>query len=125
MSKQEANIDIVRKDGRLHLVSIALPIWAKIKEDGFLSVDIPMLNIITTAKNEDDVEVALNEALTLFCLNSEKFGSGLENELKIAGWSFTQLSDNKSSLCWGTHDDVIDRIMSTGDDISQILEISA
>lgn len=124
MNSTGANIDIVRGGGKLNSVSVALPVWSKNQIDGTLSVSIPMLNINTVAWNDADVQVALTEALTLFVLNCEKFGEGLENELKLAGWNFTNKSSNKTSMCWGTDDEVIERIMATGNDFAQTLEMS-
>lgn len=120
----KANIDVVREDGKLKTASVALPIWIKQREDDVLFVDIPMLNISTTAWDENDVETSLKEALTLFFLNCEKFGTGVENELKLAGWNFTQTKGDKTSMCWGTDDEVIERILSTGNDFAQTLELA-
>lgn len=124
MTSLKASIDVFREGGKLKVVSVALPIWTKQREDNTISVDIPMLNLKTTAWDDNDVETSLKESLTLFFLNCEKFGTQIENELKLAGWNFTETSENKTSMCWGTDDEVIDRVLSTGNDFAQTLELS-
>ncbi|MEZ4809236.1 MAG: hypothetical protein R2819_02645 [Allomuricauda sp.] len=126
MITQEANIDIIRsQEGVLKSVSVAFPVWIKDREDGFLSVDIPILGIKTFAKDESDVDSAIKEAIILFCLNSEEFGNGLENELKLAGWNFSSRKFTSASLYWGTNDDIIDLILETGSPFTETLELSA
>ena len=122
---QEANIDIIRNSkGVLKSVSVALPVWAKEGEDGFLSIDVPILGIKTSSKDESDVDSAIREAIHLFCLNSEEFGNGLENELKLAGWNFSDKKFSGSSLYWGTNDDIIDSILETGNPFTETLELA-
>ncbi|VAW16546.1 hypothetical protein MNBD_BACTEROID03-689 [hydrothermal vent metagenome] len=125
MITQEANINILRNDGVLKTVSVALPVWTKDGEDGFLSVDIPILGIKTFAKDDSDVDSAIREAIHLFCLNAEEFGNGLENELKLTGWNFSNRSFSEASLYWGTNDDIIDMILETGNSYTEILELTA
>lgn len=123
---QEANIDIVRNDmGILKSISVALPVWAKVSDDGSLSVDVPILGIKTSAKDESDVDSAIREAIHLFCLNSEEFGNGLENELELGGWNFSNRKFSKSSLYWGTDDDIIDSILETGNPFTETFELIA
>lgn len=126
MITQEANIDIIRNDkGALKSVSVALPVWTKESEDGVLSIDVPILGIKTFAKNELDVDSAISEAIHLFCVNSEEFGNGLENELKLAGWNFSNRKFSQASLYWGTNDDIIDLILETGSPYTETLELIA
>ncbi|SFT42112.1 hypothetical protein SAMN04489724_0680 [Algoriphagus locisalis] len=126
MTTLEANIDITRNpEGILKSVSLALPVWTKESEDGFLSVNIPILGIKTFAKDEADVDSAIKEAITLFCLNAEDFGNGLENELKMAGWNSSERKFHNSSLYWATNDDIIDLIIETGSPYSETLELTA
>lgn len=126
MTTLEANIDITRApNGILKSVSLALPVWTKESEDGFLSVNIPILGIKTFAKDESDVDSAINEAITLFCQNAEDFGNGLENELKLAGWNSSDRKFLQSSLYWATNDDIIDLILETGDFYTETLELTA
>jgi hypothetical protein len=125
MITQEANVDVLRKEGVLKSVAITLPVWAKEGDDGFLSVDIPFLGIKTSAKNDSDVDSAIREAIHLFCLNAEEFGNGIESELKLAGWNFSNRSFSESSLFWGTNDDIIDMILETGSPFTETLELIA
>ena len=125
MTTLEANIDVIRENGKLKSVSVALPVWTKEQEDGFLAVDIPMLGIKTFAKDENDTMVAIKEAIILFCINSEDFGHGLETELKLAGWNFSSRNYQDASLYYGVSDEIIEQIMQTGDPYSETFMLPA
>lgn len=45
-------------------------------------VNIPLLNLQTVAKNEQDIPIAIYEAIACFYISSEKFGKGFLEELK-------------------------------------------
>ena len=121
---QEANIDIVRKDGKLKSVSFVMPIWDKQGEDDVLIVEIPLLGIKTFAKDEYDAEIAAQESIELFCLNAEKFGKGLETELKIFGWKFNSKEDNFASMSFNTNRVVFQHMMQTGEQVAHTLELA-
>lgn len=125
MKITEANIEINRKDGKLTSVSVAMPIWDKVGNDDFLSINIPLFGMKTFAKNELDAENAINEALTLFCINSEKFGKGLENELKLIGWGFNEQKQDFTSMTYSVanSNSIIDQIMQTGEQVVQKLDL--
>lgn len=122
----EANIDIIRKKGILTSVSVAMPIWDKEGNDELLAIDIPLFGIKTVAKNPMDAEVAIKESVKLFCLSAEKFGKGLENELKVMGWAFITQEKDFTSMTFSipAKNTVIDQIMSTGGQFAQKLELS-
>eukprot|EP00035_Acanthoeca_spectabilis_P027023 m.465037 g.465037 ORF g.465037 m.465037 type:complete len:128 (+) comp23942_c0_seq1:49-432(+) len=126
MKINEANIDIIRKDNILNSVSVAMPIWDKVGNDELLAIDIPLFGIKTVAKDPVDAEVAIRESIQLFCLSAEKFGKGLENELKVMGWSFIEQSENFTSMSFSvpSQNTVIDQIMNTGGHFAQKLELS-
>lgn len=126
MRINEANIDIVRKKGELTSVSIAMPIWDKTGSDELLAIDIPLFGIKTVAKNPEDADDAIKESVTLFCLSAEKFGKGLEIELKVMGWGFTEQSEDFTSMSFSipAKSTVIDQIMSTGGQFAQKLELA-
>jgi hypothetical protein len=126
MRINEANIEINRKNGKLLSVSVAMPIWDKVGDDNFLSVNIPLFGIKTFATNEIDAETAINEVLTAFCINAENFGKGLESELKLIGWSFIEQTSDFTSMSYSVSNSnsVIDQIMQTGKQVVQKLEIT-
>lgn len=47
-----------------------------------LNVSIPSLAMKTIAKDENDIQSAVDEAIVSFFLVSEMFGKGFKNELK-------------------------------------------
>lgn len=62
--------------------------------DGTISIELPMFGDLRTyAKNETDMKVAIDEAIQLFRMVSEKFGKGLKEELKMLGWTKKQIKD--------------------------------
>jgi hypothetical protein len=126
MKITEANIEISRKDGKLFSVSVAMPIWDKVGNDDFLSVNIPLFGIKTFAKDEIDAEIAINESLRAFCINAEKFGKGLENELKLIGWGFIEQTETFASMSYrvSNSNSVIDQIMQTGEQVVQKFELA-
>lgn len=120
----EANIEINRKDGKLHSISIDMPIWDKIGEDDFMSVNIPLLGIKTFAKDEDDAQLAIKEAINLFCITNEKFGKGLETELQILGWEFISEKNDSILMAYSTSNFIFDEMMQTGEKFVETLELS-
>lgn len=126
MKITEASIEIIRKDGKLFSVFVTMPIWDKIGEDDFLSINIPLFGIKTFAKNEVDAEIAINEVLQSFCINSENYGKGLENELKTIGWEFLEQDSSFTSMAYRVpnSNSVIDSIMQTGEQVVQKFELA-
>ncbi len=128
MQINEANIDILRKDGKLVSAFVSMPIWDKLGMDDFISVNIPLFGIKTFAKDENDADKAIHEALTAFCINAEKFGKGLEEELKSIGWKIipSKSNENFSSMVYSVSNtnSVLDQIMQTGEQVSQRLELA-
>jgi hypothetical protein len=120
---QEANIDIMRKGNKLSSVSVVMPIWDKQGQDDVLVIEIPLLGMKTFAKDENDAEVAVQESIELFCLNAEKFGKGLESELKILGWSFNNQDTEFTSMSFNSKNVVYDHIMQTGEQVAHKLEL--
>lgn len=124
MKFTEANIEINRIDGKLSSITIDMPIWDKIVEDEFMSVNIPFLGIKTFAKDEIDAQESIKECINLFCVTSEKFGNGLETELRLLGWEF--ISEDKESvvMSFNTSNVIFDQIMETGDKFVETLELT-
>jgi len=121
---QEANIEIVRKDKKLSSVSVVMPIWDKQGQDDVLSINIPLLGMKTFAKDEIDAEKAIKEAIELFCINAERFGNGLESELRIFGWDLINSQDNITSMAFSTGSFVYDNIIKTGEQVAHTLELA-
>ena len=117
MQTNEANIEIVRKNKKLFSIAVVMPMWDKIGDDNFLRIDIPLFNLKTYAQNEGDAESAIEEAIKVFCINAEKFGAGLENELRILGWSHYTEIDEVVSMVYNVSDTnvVMEQIMETGE----------
>jgi len=123
MRINEANIEINRKDGKLFSISVDMPIWDKIVEDDFMSVNIPFLGIKTFARDEEDAQQAIKECINLFCISSEKFGNGLEAELKLIGWDFVSRDANSTVMAFTTSNFIFDQILQTGDKFVETLEL--
>lgn len=122
----EANFEIVRKNRKIQRVSVSMPIWTKNSEtESHLSIQIPLLGIDSIAKDELDAEQAIEEAVRLFCIVSEKYGKGLETELEATGWKTLSSSQGKS-MGIEVSDDLqfLDRIFQTGDNyVGQDLDL--
>lgn len=125
---KEASIDIKRKAGDLISISVVMPIWDKIEIDNTLSINIPLFGLKTFADDEIDGETAAKEVIKGFCLSADKFGQGLETELKLLGWSFTRTkSKNKdvTSMVYSVKNEVVDQIMQTGEQFADNLQIAS
>ncbi len=120
MQTTEANIDITRKDGKLISISVVMPMWDKVGIDDVININIPLFGIKTFAANLIDVDVAIEEAIRIFCIATEKYGVGLENELRILGWSFNEEKENTISMTYYVSDNniVMEQIMETGEQFS-------
>lgn len=117
MNTIDANIEITRHGKTLFSVSVIMPTWNKMEDDNVLSVNIPLLGIKTFAKNEDDAEEAVKEAIQCFCLSAEKFGQGLEKELQTLGWLRSKNEEKHVLLDYSVSDNnyVLEQIMQTGE----------
>ena len=81
----EANIEITRNGEKL-AVSVLMPVWNRFADHGNLLVELPLLGINTIAKDENDADKAIEEAIASFCFAADKFGQGIEKELQALGW---------------------------------------
>lgn len=127
MNIVEANIEITRSGEKLTSISVLMPVWSKPSEfDGNTIVKLPLLAIETIAKDDQDAEKAIEEALKSFCIAAEKHGQGLEKELQALGWSQVDQA-GKPVLGFNVTDTdaVIDRLIQTGDNyVNERLEIA-
>lgn len=122
----EANIEIIRTGKKLVSVSVSMPVWSKESEfDGNILVQLPLLDIDTIAKDEQDAEIAIKEAIQSFCVAAEKFGEGIEKELQALGWKRVDQNGNPIlGFCVSETDDLLERLLQTGDSyINPKLEI--
>lgn len=127
MNNTEANIEITRAGDKLVSISVSMPVWSKVCEfDGNIHVQLPLLDIDTIASNEKDSEFAIKEAIQSFCIASEKFGEGIEKELEALGWKRVDQNGNHIlGFCVSETDDLLDRLLQTGDNyVNPKLEIA-
>ncbi len=125
---KEASIDIRRKDGQLFSISVVMPIWDKTEMDNTLSVNIPLFGLKTFAEDEVDADIAAKEVIKGFCLSADKFGRGLETELKLLGWSFARTKNKDSdiiSMIYNVKNEVVDQIMQTGEQFADNLQLAS
>ncbi len=117
MRVQEANIKITREGGKLSSISVQMPIWNKISEHGNLIVELPVLGIKTIAKDDNDAEKAIEEAIISFCIISERFGQGIEKELEALNWVHSDNESGEPVLGYNIDDPdaVLERILETGE----------
>lgn len=125
MNTTEANIEIIRHGETLSSVSVIMPRWIKAEYDNTLSVNIPFFGIKTFAKDEEDSEIAIEEAIKCFCLAAERFGQGVEAELQTLGWNRIKEENEHSLLSYSVPDTnvVLEQIMQTGEQYAHNLEI--
>lgn len=122
-----SNFKINRTKGGHISISVLMPIWNKQLDSGNLLIHLPLLNIETYAQNELDSVEAIKEAIASFCIVSEKFGQGIENELQSIGWKSINSVSGEIDLgyCASDPDSMLERIMQTGENyITQNLEIA-
>ena len=126
MNTNNANIDIFRDfSGKLTSVSVVMPIWDKTSRDGKIAVNVPHFGIKTFALDFNDADTAIKESLKAFCINAEKFGRGLESELKIMGWNFDKPSSDSIKMFFEVPKNsvILDQILETGDQFSEKLDL--
>jgi hypothetical protein len=80
----EANIEITRNGEKL-AISVLMPVRNRLTDHGNLFVELPLLGINTIAKDENDIDKAVEEAIMSFCVAANKFGQGIEKELQALG----------------------------------------
>jgi hypothetical protein len=127
MNTTEANIKITRNGKKISSISVFMPIWNKQSDHGNLLVQLPLLGIETIAKDENDAEKAIDEAIASFCIVSEKFGQGIEKELQALGWIHIDDETGEPVLGYNVSDTdvMLERLMLTGENyINQHLEIA-
>lgn len=119
MKAIEASIEVTRSNVNKSVVSISImmPVWHKGNNDGNIDIKIPLLGIETTAKDENDIKVSVDEAIRGFIWACEKFGRGLQDELKDLGWSLSE-DENKNPIMGYDvleKDTLLERLFDTGE----------
>lgn len=128
MITTEANIEITRVGEKISSVSVFMPIWNKLSDNGNLLVQLPLLGLETIAKDEIDAEKAIEEAIASFCFVSEKFGQGLEKELQALGWEAIDIETGNPLFGYNVSDTeaMLERLMQTGENyVNPHLEVEA
>lgn len=120
----EANIEITRHDGVLSSVSVVMPSWNKVGDDGVISVVLPFFGLKTFVNSDEEAQVAIEEAIKCFCIATEKHGNGLDSELIELGWKSVSESKeaNEHKLFDYTIDDdnfVLEQVFQTAEQFAQ------
>lgn len=109
-------MEIKRSRHRLHSVSVVMPTWNRIGSDGKIYAKIPFLGLETYGTDEEDLRVAIEEALECFCIAAEEHGLGLESELQFQGWKQVEKTgDDLSILNAMPETEAMKSVLSTGD----------
>lgn len=126
MKINEANIEIIRVNGELKSLAVQMPIWDKILDDESISINIPLLGLKTFAFNDGDTLTAIQQLIQAFCINSERFGMGVEAELSKIGWVKNSVEESKVRMSYQISGSnvILDQIMQTGDQFVEVLEIA-
>jgi hypothetical protein len=128
MNIHEANIEIVRHGSQLASISVIMPKWLKAEDNGLMAVNIPFFGLKTVAKNEEDAETAIEEAIKCFCISAEKFGRGIESELTALGWTVEAGEHERTLLTYSIESSnyIVEQVMQTGEQYAhKELEICA
>lgn len=121
MKTTEGNIEIKRNEGKLSSISVIMPTWRKQEHDSIISINVPLLGLKTIAKDFDDADKAIEEAIRCFCIAAEKFGQGFEAELQTLGWEVSKGEKDESLLTFGIESGnlVFEQIMETGEQFAE------
>jgi hypothetical protein len=98
MNDVNASIGITRVEGKLSEVKVIMPTWNRVGSDDKLYINIPLFGIETFGKDENDCDLALEEAIKCFCLLAEEEGLGLDFELEFMGWKIDENSDKSNHI---------------------------
>jgi len=94
METQNVSIEIAREKGFLSNISLSFPIWISTNLDKSIDIEMPFLGLSTSSQDEDEIDLAIEEAIKAFCIICDKYGQGLEKELEFLGWESSQNRDN-------------------------------
>lgn len=129
MNLEEAELEVTRSNNKIVEIKVIMPTWARKDNSGKFYIKMPLLGGIETfCDNELEIQEAVEEAIKGFVLVAEKYGEGLELELKSIGWSLDPLmeieNDNsKSHLQLIPQNDVFNSMLTTGNTSSYNLQL--
>ena len=125
-TSNEPIIEVIRTNGRLSTIKVIMPTWNELGEDNKIYTKMPMLGgLITYAIDELDADIAVREAIHCFCIASEKFGIGLENELMRIGWNIVSEIENHTVLSIHSEMPAFEFMLETGDTKALDIELEA
>ena len=113
----EANVRIEKELDKISSISVSMPTWSRVDDNGNLSVTIPLFGLKTIATDEEDSEEAIKEAIVCFCIASEQHGQGFKKELEALGWKSVKETKKHIELSYfiESKNVVLENIMETGD----------
>jgi len=98
MNEVSATIGVSRIDGKLSEVKVIMPTWNRVGNDSKIYINIPFFGIETFGHDENDCDIAIEEAIKCFCLIAEEEGLGLDFELEFMGWKIQENSDKSNHI---------------------------
>jgi hypothetical protein len=115
MDAVSATIGIARVNNKLSEVKLIMPTWNRIGSDNKVYINIPFFNIETFGHNDEDADLAIEEAVKCFCLLAEEEGLGLDFELEFMGWEIQENSNKINHIFNVTpNNPAIESMMRTG-----------
>lgn len=119
MNDNEATLELTKLDGGINALSVIMPVWSKKVEDGSFLVNIPLLGLKTFAHDENDIDISVEEAIKCFCIASNKFGNGIDSELKELGWVLDLKQDDHVLFnLTSKNNELLDSLLQTGEQIA-------
>lgn len=110
-------------------VNVTMPIWLRKDSSGKVYITLGLLGGMTTiAKDEKDIDNAMKEAIASFIHAAQKFGKGINEELKSLGWQpkKTHLRfKSKKSFIPRDNNPMLQGLMRTGVERNVNLQIAA
>lgn len=115
MNEINASVGITRIEGKLSEVKVIMPTWNRVGSDGKTYISVPLFGLETFGIDENDCDLALEEAIKCFCLLAEEEGLGLDFELEFMGWKIDEHS-NKSNHIFNVNPTIpaFELMMQTG-----------
>lgn len=125
MEFQDAEIEINRKNKKIVSVKLVVPVWHRLGEDGNIYASLPLFGIETYGKNENDLDVAIKDALEGFFAVCDKFGNGLEKELEALGWKQEKTHTNVPVFSVHPKNEMYAGMMKTGLPMAMMIQPKA
>lgn len=125
MNSIDATLEITRKADKLSSVSVIMPTWTRAGNDNKTYVMIPLFGLETFGHDENDCDIAVEEALKCFCLLAENHGLGLDFELEFMGWKL-QEGSTKADHIFNIEptSPAFESILQTGDQMALSFQVA-